>query len=189
AEVDGRVVADVTVDPRDPWASTLTLRDIELTDLARGPHHLTVRYDGALAPRVRVTHARWGVPDPTARRPTDPTLVLLAPSAARSDAPVEVGFRLSHVASTRIARVSVPIPPYGDPDAAGLRALVASGALGGFTIGPRAVECLVVDPLPETTVRFGVRVPRAGHFTLTGARARIDGVEPIEAPPVSLDVL
>ncbi len=189
AEVDGRVVADVTVDPRDPWASTLSLRDIEITDLARGPHHLIVRYDGALAPRVHVTHARWGVPAATGRRATDPSLELLVSSAARTDAPVQIGFRASHVPPTRVLRVSVPIPPYGDPDAASLRALVASGALAGFEIGPRAVECLVVDPLPETTIRFGVRVPRAGHFTLTGASARIDGVDLVEAPPASLDVL
>lgn len=58
--VDGREVRRVVVDPRDPWASTLSLRGLSLNEwMTRPESELTVSYTGSLNAQVGLTIERW----------------------------------------------------------------------------------------------------------------------------------
>jgi len=66
-ELDGKVIETVRVDPKDPLKSTMALAHLDLERLGAGKHAVTIRYDGALQPSVRLVTQTWqtGVADET----------------------------------------------------------------------------------------------------------------------------
>ncbi len=145
--VDGDVVAEVAIDPADPYLSAASLRALDLTPWAdEGRHEIEVDYDGNLEPTVRVIVRHWAGEAVASNVDfTGSGRVSTDPVAVGGDVSLQVSLRADGD-GPRTLSVSISVPPTLAVDGAALDALAESGVIGAVA-------------RDEAAVVFSARVP------------------------------
>jgi hypothetical protein len=178
-KVDGREVRHVEIDPRDPWQSTLALRQIELDDaIAQGAGQIEVEYTGALTAQVTLDIERW-----TTRPRTGESLSATAPDSARRGTVVTVRARATRPSDSRGTELWLSLPPYARLEESALDEQVSRGVIASWRERNGLLVLTFAADAATMDAAIGVRMPRAGRYSFaalelrdaTGRRAGING--------------
>ena len=178
-KVDGREVRRVEIDPRDPWASGLSLRQIELDDeLSGGTGNVTVEYNGALAANVVLDVERWS------RRPASGlSLRLSAPDRVARGATMPLRVEATRPTDARGAELWVTLPVSARLDEEELDRLAVRGAIASWRQRPGLVQLAFAAATNTIDVNLSCRMQRTGVYSIgavelrdaTGVRAGVTG--------------
>jgi uncharacterized protein YfaS (alpha-2-macroglobulin family) len=171
--VDGQEVRRLELDGRDPFASSLALREIELEPLEPGEHMLEVRYSGRQRAQVQVEVETWPTRVGQAVATASPRLRIerSAPSELGLGQVGEVVLRVSAAGAVGPILVEQPLPPNATVERRTLDALVASGQAARYELSESSV---LISVLPGETheLRFGIAGSTPGDAALQPAVAR-----------------
>ncbi|MBL8684499.1 MAG: hypothetical protein JNK05_35320 [Myxococcales bacterium] len=166
-KVDGREVRRVAIDPRDPWTSSLALRQIELDDeLTQGTGNVTVEYNGALAANVVLDVERWS------RRPQAESLRLTAPERIARGATLPLRVRATRPSSARLAEVWVTLPASARLDETALDRMVVAGSIASWRQRAGLVQLVFASGTTSIDAEIPCRIQRTGAYSIGAAELR-----------------
>ncbi|MBM4355767.1 MAG: hypothetical protein FJ109_18585, partial [Deltaproteobacteria bacterium] len=132
--VNGDVMAEVDVDPADPFLSAARLRSLELTPfLASGTSKVEVEYDGDLAVPVALELKEWGVRKADAKHGPLSVTRRAAPAAGMGE-PSEVVVTVAADKAVPHVQVVDRLPSNAEPDTDSLEALVKTGVVSCYLV-------------------------------------------------------
>ncbi len=168
--VDGREARRVRIDPSDPWASALSLRQIELDEaIGAGPGVVEVEYTGALAAQVSLDIERWSAL-PAIERSN--TLSATTPERATRGAIVPVRVHAGRPSGSRATELWLTLPPYARIEERALDRLVTARAIAswaerdGLLVLGFSADADTLDATVE------LRLARPGRYSLSALEVR-----------------
>jgi uncharacterized protein YfaS (alpha-2-macroglobulin family) len=162
-KVDGGVVAEVEVDPADPFLSAARLRTLELTPFLRsGTGRVTVEYDGALTVPVALELKEWGVRKDEAGPRGPLSVTRTSASTAGMGEPSEVTVIVRADKPVPHVQVIDRLPTNAEPDTDSLEALVKAGVVSCYLVQPGQVAFELERLEGTAELRYKLIATRAG---------------------------
>ena len=162
--VDGVEATRVAIDPDDPFQTTLSLRNLDLSAFIEPghTHRVRVEYDGSLSPDVRLIARHWGQPDDEMSGPiaVEPEL---SATTVELDAVVRLDLRVStSSAEPSLLQVDVAPPSNCELEEQSLASLQERGLIESYEPregGYRLVLEARRDSAAELALRLRARRP------------------------------
>jgi hypothetical protein len=169
--VDGREVKRVVINPNDPWASTLSLRSLELNEwMPQGSGRVEVMYDGTLTADVSLEVERW-----TATPAVAEGLNVSAPESVSRGAIAPLQIRATIPRDSQRAELWIALPPYVRVEDSALQALVTARTIQGWRYQGTRSEVLVLTALSELSqvqLTVPMRMQRVGRYSVAAVEVR-----------------
>ncbi len=135
--VNGDTVAEVEVDPADPFLSAARLRTLELTPfLSAGANKLEIEYDGALTVPVALELKEWGVRKDGAGAAGPLLVTRAAAQVVGMGEPSEVTVTVTAEKPVPHVQVVDRLPTNAEPEIESLEALVQAGVISCYLVQP-----------------------------------------------------
>jgi len=165
--VNGKTVAEVAIDPQDPYLSATQLRCLEITPfVTNGENEIVVAYDGALKASAILVSSEWGLPLPKTAAAVK--VERTAPDSVAVNEPFSVSLRLSSEKPFPYLVVEERIPANADVDVKSLDELKHSGKISDYKLGD-AVVFFYLDKLEGVTeITYKLTATREGRANHAG---------------------
>jgi hypothetical protein len=167
--VNGKEVAEIDVDPKDPFLSAAKLRYFEITPWVKdGKNDVAVTYNGNLTASVLLEIQEWGTKVPEAKEVVE--IKRLVPREATVGEPVKVTIKLNSKEMVPIMTIEDHIPANGEVDRASLDALKKAQAISDYMIEGNKLYMVLVQVKGTKTIEYKLKATRTGNALHAGTR-------------------
>lgn len=168
-KINGKQVAKINVDPKDPFLSAAKLRYFEITEWTRpGKNKVEVLYNGNLTASVMLEHKEWGITKPEVEK-----LVKLersAPATATLGEPVKVKLALHSRKILPMLTIEENIPANSEVDILSLDKLKKTKKITDYRITESKLYLVLVNVKGEIEIEYKLKAVRTGSGLHAGTK-------------------
>jgi uncharacterized protein YfaS (alpha-2-macroglobulin family) len=167
-KVNGKAIAEVAIDPADPYLSAARLRCLELTRfLANGANRVEVAYDGNLKASVILQTRQWGLPGE--RLAGVLSIERSAPKSVELGEPFPVTLKIASKKLLPYLVVEERFPANAEVEKASLQALMRKGAIADYKLDGATLYLYLEKLEGSAELTYRLTATRAGGANHAGS--------------------
>ena len=182
--IDGEEIVSIPIDPADPFMSAIRLRDYDLTRFVDSgvEHAISIEYDGALEPEVRLVTRHWRAAEELSSGHINVT-PQLSESRTTMDQVVYYSLQVESLsAEAQVVQIELAAPANAEIDEQSLAGLREAGLIEGFEqLADGYRLTLEVDERAQRELNIRLVTNRAGEASVPPVRILTLGA-PVSEP-------